>query len=62
MPYNPQTDATQVIRKPYKRALKWLAETQRNRQQNIAEKLIDQAIRAHGKRIEDFENKNEPKR
>ncbi len=57
MPYNPQTDATQVISKPYKRALIWLAKTQHNRQQNVAEKLIDQAIRAQGKTIADFEPK-----
>ena len=57
MPYNPQTDATQIMGKQYKAALKWLAKVQHNRQQNIIEKLIDQAVRAQGKSIADFEPK-----
>lgn len=59
MPYNPETDAIQVMGKPYKAALKQLAKLQRNTQQNVIEKLIAQACEATGFNIPDFENKKE---
>ncbi len=57
MPYNPQTDATQLMGKSYKAALKWLAKSQHNTDRNTVEKLIDLAVRAQGKTITDFESK-----
>jgi len=57
MPYNPKTDAYQVMGRPYKNALKKLAKLQRNTDRNVIEKLIAQACQAQGFRISDFEPK-----
>lgn len=57
MPYNTETDAMQIIRKPYKAALRELAKRKRNTQQNLVEMMIAQACQANGFRVEDFESK-----
>lgn len=57
MPYNPVTDATQVMGKPYKAALRELSKRKRNSQQNLIEMMIAQACQANGFRVEDFESK-----
>lgn len=57
MPYNTETDAMQVMRKPYKEALRKLSKIKRNTQQNIIETLIAQAAQANGFRVEDLEVK-----
>jgi len=54
MPYNPATDATQLMGKQYKAALKKVAKMERNTERNVIEKLIAQAAQAKGFRIEDL--------
>lgn len=52
MPYNPDTDSTQLIGKEYKVALKKIAKIERNTERNVIEKLIAQAAQAKGFRVE----------
>lgn len=53
MPYNPELQATQTMRRPYKAALIKLATHNRRNQQQQIEQLIAQACAAQGIRVEE---------